>query len=121
MAKAKLYGDWVPESEKGNIAIMCPGCNAHHVLATVKPQNNGALWGFNGDMEKPTFNPSLLIRSVENIPPVTSENIEQWREKPWEQTRVDTVCHSFIIDGMIQFLGDCTHHLANQTVELPNI
>jgi hypothetical protein len=32
---------------------------------------------------------------------------------------VDRVCHSFVVDGRIQFLGDCTHHLAGQTVDLP--
>ncbi|MHC8396108.1 hypothetical protein ACYZT8_21075 [Pseudomonas sp. LB3P93] len=31
----------------------------------------------------------------------------------------DCVCHSFVIDGCIQFLGDCTHELASQTVDLP--
>jgi hypothetical protein len=30
------------------------------------------------------------------------------------------VCHSFIIDGRIQFLGDCDHELASQTVEIPD-
>ena len=30
-------------------------------------------------------------------------------------------CHSFIKDGQIQFLGDCTHSLAGQTVALPNL
>lgn len=29
------------------------------------------------------------------------------------------VCHSFIRDGQIQFLSDCTHALAGQTVPLP--
>ncbi|WP_241754456.1 hypothetical protein [Cupriavidus basilensis] len=28
------------------------------------------------------------------------------------------VCHSFVTDGRIQFLGDCTHALAGQTVPL---
>jgi hypothetical protein len=27
-------------------------------------------------------------------------------------------CHSFITDGKIEFLSDCTHSLAGQTVEL---
>ena len=27
-----------------------------------------------------------------------------------------TVCHSFVSDGQWQFLGDCTHALAGQTV-----
>jgi hypothetical protein len=30
-------------------------------------------------------------------------------------------CHSFLVDGQIQFLGDCTHALAGQTVPLPEI
>lgn len=30
------------------------------------------------------------------------------------------VCHSFVTEGRIQFLGDCTHALANQTVDLPD-
>jgi hypothetical protein len=28
-------------------------------------------------------------------------------------------CHSFVTDGRIQFLGDCTHHPVGQTVPLP--
>jgi hypothetical protein len=31
------------------------------------------------------------------------------------------VCHSFITDGFIQFLDDCTHPLAGQTVEIPDM
>lgn len=29
------------------------------------------------------------------------------------------VCHCFIVAGQWQFLGDCTHELAGQTVDLP--
>lgn len=28
------------------------------------------------------------------------------------------ICHSFITDGEIQFLNDCTHKLAGHTVDL---
>jgi hypothetical protein len=31
------------------------------------------------------------------------------------------VCHSFVTDGRIQYLGDCTHAMAGQTVDLPDI
>ena len=34
--------------------------------------------------------------------------------------RLDDICHSFVTDGRIQFLGDCTHKLAGQTVDLPD-
>lgn len=32
----------------------------------------------------------------------------------------DNVCHSFVRAGKIEFLGDCTHALAGQTVALPD-
>jgi hypothetical protein len=28
------------------------------------------------------------------------------------------LCHTFVTDGQIQYLGDCTHALAGQTVDL---
>lgn len=64
-------------------------------------------WGFNGDLAKPTFTPSILSR---------------WDE--WQGANVapkQNVCHSFVNNGMIQLLSDCTHALAGQTVELPEL
>lgn len=29
------------------------------------------------------------------------------------------ICHSFITDGSIEYLSDCTHELAGETVPLP--
>jgi len=111
MAKARIWGDWHPEREKGNVAIFCPGCKCEHVIATVQPQSNGAIWSFNGNMDKPTFKPSLLIRTGSFACP----GFEDPPELP------PSVCHSFITDGLIQFLTDCTHSLKGQTVELPDI
>jgi hypothetical protein len=31
----------------------------------------------------------------------------------------DEICHSFVTAGHIQFLSDCTHEMAGQTVEIP--
>ncbi len=50
-------------------------------------------WTFNGDYQRPTFVPSIHIKGV---------------------------CHSFVRDGRIQFLPDCSHKLAGQTVDLPD-
>jgi hypothetical protein len=111
MAKATIWGNWDPEKEKRNIAIMCPGCNCKHIIATKEPQSNGAVWAFNGDMDKPTFSPSLLIRTGSHATP---EYVDPPECPP-------TTCHSFITDGKIQFLGDCTHALKGQTVDLPDI
>lgn len=30
-------------------------------------------------------------------------------------------CHSFVRDGKIEFLGDCTHEMAGTTIELPDV
>lgn len=85
----------------------CPGCGSHHYLA-IRPNKlpNGASWTYNGNPDAPTFSPSLLRR-------VDRSN----RSEP----RPDMVCHSFVTDGKIQFLGDCTHALVNQTIDLPEV
>ena len=104
--------------EGDGLMFWCPGCDgAHQVRVGEGP---GPRWGYNGDAERPTFTPSVLARWTEAEPPVTSENLEEWRRSPWPQTKVEKVCHSFVTDGQIQFLGDCTHALAGQTVDLPD-
>jgi len=71
--------------------VFCPACKQGHVF--------DSRWIFNGDKEKPTFHGSMLVR----IP---------YQNKP------AIVCHSFITEGKIQFLPDCTHSLRGQTVDL---
>ncbi len=98
------------------IKFVCPGCadgeswRGTHILPVnwcppgreQSPANSGhAHWDFNGDMEAPTFSPSILSRQ--------------------DRGGVPFVCHSFIRNGMIEFLGDCTHALAGKTVPLPEL
>lgn len=79
-------------------AFYCPGCqDIHQVWVDYSGQPQRPNWGFNDDVEAPTFTLSLLV------------------------TRPGSVCHSFITDGNIQFLGDCTHALAGQTVPMPDM
>jgi len=87
--------------------LFCPGCHAQ--LKVDHPDNpkaweNAALHcfstnvhGFNGDMDRPTLTPSLLCKGQASV------------------------CHSFVRDGRIEFLSDCTHPLANQTVDLSDV
>ena len=84
----------------------CPGCNGGHFL-TVKPYaaENGASWEFNGNLDKPTFRPSVLSRV----------DFDSAVNKP------SIVCHSFVTDGKIEFLNDCTHSKAGQTLELSDV
>jgi hypothetical protein len=78
----------------------CPGCNDWHVL-------HG--WTFNGNLEKPTFSPSVLVHSHEALGDDDKTVITTPR------------CHSFVTDGRIQFLTDSTHELSGKTVDLPDV
>lgn len=86
------------ESAPGALSFFCLGCDMPHTVQI--GDGPGARWGYNGNADAPTFTPSVLCRY-------------KWSDG-------DRVCHSFITDGQIQYLGDCTHHLAGKTIELPN-
>lgn len=95
----------------------CPGCDMLHVVYVESGAGaNLPVWGWNGSMDRPTFTPSVLVRYDHWVPPASDEN-----PNPGPQTQVHDVCHSFVTDGRIQFLGDCTHALAGQTVDLPEV
>ena len=70
----------------------CPGCGRHHLFDVGRTKR--PVWTFNGDLESPTFSPSLHYPDR---------------------------CHLFLEAGLIRFLGDCRHALAGQTVPLPEI
>ncbi len=99
----------------GHAWFDCPGCGVSHIPRVSVPE--GGNWTFNWDMEKPTLHPSVLVRwshpkgyTNDNPAPVG-----------WVGEEVKEVCHSFVRDGKIQFLEDCTHALAGQTVDLPEL
>lgn len=104
----------------GGLMFRCPGCGeAHQVLVGQGP---GPRWGYNGNADRPTFTPSVLVRSGHFAE--GRQGKDCWctfeertgREAPF----ACRVCHSFVTDGRIHFLSDCTHALAGQTVELPD-
>jgi hypothetical protein len=74
----------------------CPGCKWGHNLPITGPR----AWGYNGNDDQPTFTPSILARTDFN------------NGKP------SAICHSYVRDGKIEFLSDCTHALAGKTVDL---
>lgn len=99
----------------GNVLFFCPGCKtAHQVrVSAPAPQSN---WGYNGNPDAPTFTPSVLVRGTKRITADQHRRIMAGESV----TPEPLVCHSFVTDGNIQFLSDCTHELAGQTVPLPN-
>ena len=96
----------------------CPGCGQWHVL----PIGEGALprWQFSGDAHSPTLSPSIAARGLLAVfssdGEWTGEYVLDASGKP-----VPYVCHSFLRSGRLEFLGDSTHALAGQTVDLPYI
>ena len=98
---------WRRRAEDGgdvvaNLSALCPACGFEHSFRVDfegHGQHGKDVWTFNGDYDKPTFSPSMganLHRSQEHYP----------------------ICHSFLRDGVWQFLGDCTHAMAGQHVPM---
>nr|WP_164729839.1 DUF6527 family protein [Rhodomicrobium lacus] len=58
-------------------------------------------WEFNGDLEAPTFSPSVKIT--------------------FGGYAGDPVCHYFIEAGQIMFCADSTHSMAGQTMPMPDL
>lgn len=106
----------------GGLMFWCPGCNqAHQVMVGEGP---GPRWSWDGDAASPTFSPSILIRQGHYVPgqPPGDGCYCNWELKDQAEF-ADLkcgICHSFVTDGRIQFLNDCTHALAGQTVPIPN-
>lgn len=102
------------QEEIRGYTLKCPGCGDYHVY--------DSRWEFNGDFEKPTFTPSYLVKSGHYADRHTDECWCKYNEKHGLHGDIFKcyVCHSFVSDGKIQFLDDCTHHLKGQTVDLPD-
>ena len=109
----------IPKVEvRGNrLAFFCPGCEKEHEIFVAPGR-----WAWNGNLERPTFSPSVLCISGHYVDARPSAKC--WCT--YAQEHPDEVvyfrcgrCHSFVTDGRIQFLRDCSHALAGQTVDLP--
>lgn len=75
------------------LMFWCPGCDERHMVRI-----GGQGWQWNGDAERPTLSPSILVQGNPDVP----------------------VCHSFVRDGNIQFCSDSSHSLTGKTVPLPD-
>lgn len=87
MSKCKL--------DNGYVIFHCPGCGFFHAC-NIDKNRKIPCWDFNGDPEKPTLKPSVLVT----------------------RPNTDNRCHLFMTDGKIQYLNDCSHELKRQTIEM---
>lgn len=100
---------------KNHVTVWCPACRETEVARGYQSDGDvagahmvpfgggGAPWEFNGDLERPTLSPSLKLTYN------------------FGEGKTPYVCHSFVADGMIQYLADCTHTMAGQTVALLDV
>lgn len=96
------------------LVFWCPGCGeAHQITVEGGPHH----WSFNGNVERPTFSPSILVDGVEKLTEDEYRRVMKGEVIEPRQKR----CHSFVRAGRIEFLGDCTHAFAGQTVDLPDL
>lgn len=75
----------------------CPGCGEAHLIP-VGPSSPPPSWDWDGARDRPTLSPSIRIR--------------------FERRGREEVCHSFVRDGVVEFLPDCTHELAGLSVPM---
>ena len=107
------------------LSFQCPGCGEEHTVRINSAERPS--WTWNGDVERPTLTPSVLNRSGHYLPDHQGEGCwctynEERREAGESEAPFRCrQCHSFVRDGRIEFLKDCSHDLAGQTVDLPEI
>lgn len=92
--KIELFADFMH-------GFYCPGCKWMHHIAITKPSETNQQWQWDGNVNMPTYSPSISVE--------------------WSRYDVPIKCHSFIQNGQWVFLGDCTHELAGQTVSMVDI
>lgn len=113
----KMLSPILAEVSPGYVAFGCPGCMETHVIPVSTDHHPGRSWGWNGDALKPTFTPSIHVKGLQTEREGwewTGEWVRGADGQPLPQS-----CHSFVREGQIQFLGDCSHNLAGQTVDIP--
>lgn len=92
-----------------SLSFYCPGCERPH---SINYAGRSPVWGWNQSQTAPTFSPSVNCSGTE-----PSDDPEKFDDPKHD---VPYRCHTWVTDGRIQFLDDCTHKLAGQTVELPD-
>ena len=80
------------------VQLNIPGPISTRIIPVILsgPRKGTGNWSWNGDVDKPTLKPSILTDNGEG----------------------GIRCHSFVNDGMVKFLADCSHEFAGQTLPL---
>ena len=97
---------------QGGYDHFCPACNEPHVIFD--------NWTFGGNVEAPTFSPSVKITGKQTLRTVDGKWEGDWVRGP-DGKAVDKCCHYVLTSGQVQFQADCTHAFKGTTVPLPEL
>jgi len=110
--------------EDGMVAFYCPGCEEHHYVHIKSDGfgDNRPIWVFNGNYDKPTFTPSILVKSGHYCDHTKADdcwcNFKEKHPGEGEPPFKCGICHTFVTDGKIHYLADSTHKLSGQTIDM---
>jgi hypothetical protein len=90
----------------------CPACEQMHSL----PDS----WNFNGDLNKPTFNPSFKTFGHQLELDAGGNWTGKWKLDA-QGKPIPYTCHYILTNGILNFCGDCTHSMAGKSVPLPEL
>ena len=87
------------------LMFVCPGCAINdgtgiHILP-VNSTTKSPSWDLDGNLESPTLSPSILTHI-----------------KPYVNGQPMGVCHSFLRDGVFEFLSDSSHALSGKSAPM---
>lgn len=88
----------------------CPACKEVHQFTLDGKNASGARWTWDGNVDAPTFSPSMMIRTGPR--PTVPVG------RP-DAGKID-ICHYILTAGIINFCSDCTHDMAGKAVPLPD-
>jgi hypothetical protein len=116
--KGVLY---INEAAPDKIGFYCPACGEIHWVPKLR-------WSFNGDYERPTLHPSVIYTSGHYCGHFNPEKDTCWC-KYNEEYRKEfpdgppspfkcVLCHTWVKEGTIQYLSDCSHAFAGKVVDM---
>jgi len=90
--------------EATHVTLNIPGPTGRLTLPVIQrgTREGTGCWTWNGSTDAPTLRPSVLTQG-------------------YRGEHVRFRCHSWINDGQAQFLSDCSHDMAGQTVDLLDV
>ena len=90
----------------------CPACGEMHLIPD--------RWHFDGDIEHPTFQPSVSITGTKKVVDENGKWTGEWVTGP-DGAPKPYVCHYILALGIIRYQPDCSHGYAGQNVQLPEL